>query len=441
MTDSLWTPLFLGILIIAANGFFVAVEYALLASNRLRLQQAAANGSHSAQRVLAMLENPDKAIAAVQLGITVAGILLGVVAEEPLLNLLEPIFEPIFGAFFAPVVAAAFAGLLALLLLSYFLMVFGELTPKMLVLRAPERTAQLFVYPMWLFARVTAPFVWVVDASTGLILRLLGAKDAHIDHGVARSVDELKMMLEESSKGVIEEEAREMLERVFDFGERVVREVMTPRTRIIAVERNQTVEELMRLFQMHQHSRFPVYEEDLDHIVGIAVIKKVMSLLVDDPGLMSQPVGELPVTQEPLMTPESRHIDDLFQEMREKNVGMAIVLDEYGGTAGLVTREMLVEEIMGAMFDEWERHPLVRRVGPGVVEMDAALRVDEVNELLDIHLPEADAYDTLAGLILYRLRRIPKPGESVTVGKHRLQVVRVEGPRITRVRIIRQSDD
>jgi CBS domain containing-hemolysin-like protein len=120
---------------------------------------------------------------------------------------------------------------------------------------------------------------------------------------------------------------------------------------------------------------------------------------------------------------------------------MAIVLDEYGGTAGLVTREMLVEEIMGAMFDEWERHPLVRRVGPGVVEMDAALRVDEVNELLDIHLPEADAYDTLAGLILYRLRRIPKPGESVTVGKHRLQVVRVEGPRIPRVRIIRQSDD
>jgi CBS domain containing-hemolysin-like protein len=364
-----------------------------------------------------------------------------VVAEEPLLNLLEPIFEPILGAFFAPVVAAAFAGLLALLLLSYFLMVFGELTPKMLVLRAPERTAQLFVYPMWLFARVTAPFVWVVDASTGLVLRLLGAKDARVDHGVAGSVDELKMMLEESSKGVIEEEAREMLERVFDFGERVVREVMTPRTRIIAVERNQTVEELMRLFQEHQHSRFPVYQGDLDHIVGVVVIKKVMSLLVDEPGLMTRPIAELPVVQEPLMVPESRYIDDLFREMREKNIGMAIVLDEYGGTAGLVTREMLVEEIMGSMFDEWEGHPLVRRIGPGEVEVDAMLRVDEVNELLGIHLPEDDAYDTLAGLILYRLHRIPEPGESVTVGGCQLQVVRVEGPRITRVRIIRPSDD
>ena len=439
MTDSPWTPLFLGILIIAANGFFVAVEYALLASNRLRLQQAAANGSHSARRVLAMLEDPDKAIAAVQLGITVAGILLGVVAEEPLLNLLEPFFEPILGAFFAPVVAAAFAGLLALLLLSYFLMVFGELTPKMLVLRAPERTARLFVYPMWLFSRVTAPFVWVVDASTGLVLRLLGVKDARIDHGVAGSVDELKLMLEESSKGVIEDDAREMLGRVFDFGERVVREVMTPRTRIIAVERNQSVEELMRLFQQRQHSRFPVYENDLDHIVGVVIIKKVMALLMNDPSLTSRRIADLPVVHAPLMTPESRHIDDLFREMREEGIGMAIVLDEYGGTAGLVTRGDLVEEIMGVMFDEWERHPQIRRVGPGAVEADAMLRVDEVNELLDIDLPEDDAYDTLAGLILYRLHRIPEPGESVTVGAYQLQVVRVDGPRITRVRIIRQQ--
>ena len=439
MTSSLWTPLFLGILIIAANGFFVAVEYALLASNKLRLQQAAASGSRSAQRVLNMLEDPDRAIAAVQLGITVAGILLGIVAEEPLLNLLEPLFEPILGAFFAPVVAAAFAGLLALLLLSYFLMVFGELTPKMLVLRAPERTAKLLVYPMWLFSRITAPFVWIVDASTGLVLRMLGVKDVQVDHGVAASIDELKLMLEESSKGLIEEDAREMLERVFDFGERVVREVMIPRPRIVAVAHDQTVEELMRLFQKHQHSRFPVYENDLDHIIGVVVIKKVMSLLIDDCGLMTQPVGSLPVLKPPLMVPESRHIDDLFEEMREKDIGMAIVLDEYGGTAGLVTREELVEEIMGAMFDEWERHPLVRRVEPDAVEVDAMLRVDEVNDLLGINLPENNAYDTLAGLILYRLHRIPEPGESITVGDFQLQVMRMDGPRITRVRTIRKQ--
>jgi CBS domain containing-hemolysin-like protein len=369
----------------------------------------------------------------------VAGILLGVVAEEPLLNLLEPIFEPILGAFFAPVVAAAFAGLLALLLLSYFLMVFGELTPKMLVLRAPERTAKLFVYPMWLFSRITAPFVWIVDASTGLVLRLLGVKDARIDHGVAATVDELKMMLEESSRGVLEEDVREMLTRVFDFSERVVREVMTPRTRIIAVERNQTVGELMKLFQQYQYSRFPLYENDLDHITGVVVIKKVMSLLLDDPDLLTRPVGELSVVKDPLLVPESRHIDDLFETMRQQDIGMAIVLDEYGGTAGLVTREQLVEEIMGTMFDEGEHHPLVRRVGAGIVEVDALLRVDEVNEMLGISLPEDDAYDTLAGLILYHLQHVPQPGEAVAVGGYRLEAVRVDGPRIIRVRITRQG--
>jgi CBS domain containing-hemolysin-like protein len=415
------------------------MEYALLASNRLRLQQSAAQGSRSAQRVLDMLKDSDKAIAAVQLGITVAGILLGVVAEEPLLNLLEPIFEPILGAFFAPVVAAAFAGLLALLLLSYFLMVFGELTPKMLVLRAPERTAKLFVYPMWLFSRITAPFVWIVDASTGLVLRLLGVKDARIDHGVAATVDELKMMLEESSRGVLEEDVREMLTRVVDFSERVVREVMTPRTRIIAVERNQTVGELMKLFQQYQYSRFPLYENDLDHITGVVVIKKVMSLLLDDPDLLTRPVGELSVVKDPLLVPESRHIDDLFETMRQQDIGMAIVLDEYGGTAGLVTREQLVEEIMGTMFDEGEHHPLVRRVGAGIVEVDALLRVDEVNEMLGISLPEDDAYDTLAGLILYHLQHVPQPGEAVVVGGYRLEAVRVDGPRIIRVRITRQG--
>ncbi|HEY81543.1 MAG TPA: HlyC/CorC family transporter, partial [Caldilineae bacterium] len=435
---NLWIPLIAGLLIIAVNGFFVAVEYALLASSRVRLQQAATQGSHAARRVLTMLEDPDKAIAAVQLGITAAGILLGIVAEEPLLALLEPLLKPALGAFFGPIVATALAGLLALVLLSYFLMVFGELTPKMLVLRAPERVAQMFIYPMWLFSRLTAPFVWVVDASTGLMLRLFGVKDVDIGHGTVATIEELRLMLKQSAKGVIEEDAREMLERVFDFGERVVREVMVPRTEIIGVERHQKVRELMEIFKRHRHSRFPIYEKDLDHIVGVIAIKDLVALLVEDPELMDAPVGELPIVQEPLMAPESRHIDDLFEEMRSKGIGLAIVIDEYGGTAGLVTREELVEEIVGAMSDEWVHYPPFQRVSPSAVEVDALLRVDEVNELLDIDLPEDDAYETLAGLILYRLRRIPEVGETVDVGDFRLEVAALEGPKITRVHILRK---
>ncbi len=436
---NLWTPLIAGLLIIVANGFFVAVEFALVTSNHMRLKQAANQGSKPARIVLRMLRDPDRAIAASQLGITAASILLGIVAEEPLNELLSPYFAPILGAFLGPTVAAGIAGILVLLLLSYFHMVFGEQAPKIMALRAPEKTAQLIAYPMWLFSRVTSPFVWMVDASTSLVLRLVGVKGATGGHGTIASIEELKMVLEQSGEeGIIEEDAREMLERVFDFGERVVREVMVPRTEIIGVERRQKVRDLMELFKQHRHSRFPIYEKDLDHIAGVIAIKDLVALLVDRPDLMDAPVGELPIIREPLMAPESRHIDDLFEEMRSKGIGLAIVIDEYGGTAGLVTREELVEEIVGAMSDEWAHHPPIQRVSPSAVEVDALLRVDEVNELLDIDLPEDDAYETLAGLILYRLRHIPEVGETVDVGDFRLEVTALEGPKITRVRILRK---
>ncbi len=436
---NIWIPLIAGLLIIATNGFFVAVEFALVASNRMRLKHAAERGSKPASIVLKMLKDPDRAIAAAQLGITAASILLGIVAEEPLLELMSPYLTPLLGAFLGPAVAAGISGILVLLLLSYFHMVFGEQAPKIMALRNPEKAAQFIAYPMWLFARFTAPFVWIVDASTGLVLQIVGVKGATGGHGTIASIEELKMVLEQSGEeGIIEEDAREMLERVFDFGERVVREVMVPRTEIIGVERRQTVGELMQIFKKHRHSRFPIYENNLDHIVGVVAIKDLIALLVDNPDLMNTPIGDLPVVQEPLMAPESRHIDDLFEEMRSKGIGLAIVIDEYGGTAGLVTREELVEEIVGAMSDEWVHHPPIQRLGPSTVEIDALLRVDEVNELLEIDLPEDDAYETVAGLILYRLRHIPDIGESVEVGDYRLEVVGLEGPKITRVRVTKK---
>jgi len=437
---NLWIPLIAGLLIIVANGFFVAVEFALVAANQMRLKQAAEGGSKPARIVLNMLEDPDRAIAAAQLGITAASILLGIVAEEPLTELLSPYLAPILGAFLGPTVAAGIAGILVLLLLSFFHMVFGEQTPKIIALRGPEKTAQIIAYPMWAFARVTAPFVWVVDASTGLVLRLFGVKGATGGHGTIASIEELKMVLEQSGEeGIIEEDAREMLERIFDFGERVVREVMVPRTEIVGVERRQSVRVLMETFKAHRHSRFPIYEKDLDHIVGVIAIKDLVALLVDQPELMDAPVGELAIVQEPLMAPESRHIDDLFEEMRSKGIGLAIVIDEYGGTAGLVTREELVEEIVGAMSDEWAHHAPFQQVGPAAVEVDALLRVDEVNEMLNINLPEDDAYETVAGLILYHLRHIPEVGEGVEINDFHLEVVALEGPKITRVRISRRG--
>ncbi len=435
---NLWIPLLAGVLIIVANGFFVAVEFALVAANQMRLKQAAKEGSRPAAIVLKMLEDPDRAIAASQLGITAASILLGIVAEEPLMKLMEPYLTPLLGRLMGAAAAAGVAGVLVLLALSYFHMVFGEQAPKIMTLRGPEKTVQMVAYPMWLFARVTAPFVWVVDISTDIVLRLFGIKGATGGHGAIASVEELKMVVEQSEQeGIIEEEAREMLSRVFDFNERVVREVMAPRTHIIGIERSQTVAELMAVFREHRHSRFPVYEDNLDHIIGVISIKDLVAELVEQPDMMSRPVESLDIIQEPLMAPESRQISDLFAEMRAKGIGLAIVIDEFGGTAGLVTREELVEEIVGAMNDEWVHGSLVRRVDAHTVELDALARVDEVNDLLKIDLPEDDAYETLAGLILYKLRRIPEPGEVVEVGDFRLETLALDGPRITRVRLSR----
>ncbi len=437
---NLWIPLTAGILIVVINGFFVAVEFALVASNRMRLQQAARKGSRPAAIVLKMLEDPDRAIAASQLGVTAASILLGVVAEEPLMALMEPYLTPLLGRVMGQAAAAGVAGILVLLVLSYFHMVFGEQAPKIMTLRDPDKTVQLVAYPMWLFARVTAPFVWIVDASTDVVLRMVGIKGAIGGHGAIASLEELKMVVAQSEQeGIIEEEAREMLTRVFDFGERVVREVMVPRTNIVGIEHNMTVREMLATFRKHRHSRFPIYEENLDHIIGVIAIKDLVALLVDQPDVLEQPVASLPVLQEPLMAPESRHISDLFEEMRSKGIGLAIVIDEFGGTAGLVTREELVEEIVGDMTDEWAQQSLLRRVDAHTVELDALTRVDEVNDLLEIDLPEDDAYETLAGLILYKLRRIPEVGEAIDVGDFRLKVLALDGPKITRVQISRRG--
>ncbi len=432
-------PLIAGLIIVAINGFFVIVEFALVTSRRTRLQQDAQQGSASARIVLKMLEDPDRAIAGAQLGVTAASILLGVVAEEPIAELLEPWLTPLLGRFLSTATAVGVSSVLVLLILSFFHMVLGEQAPKLMTIRYPEKMARVVAYPMHIFATITAPFIWFVDRSTALVLRLVGIKDSPHHHGTYFSIDELKAILQESRKtGVIEASAGAMLDRVFDFGERAVREVMVPRPSIVGIERSQTMQELLDLFTHHRHSRFPVYEDDLDHIVGVIAIKDLLAYLAAHPGSREVRVDQLPLLHEPMMVPESRKIGDLFAEMRASRTGLAIVIDEFGGTAGLVTIEELIEEVVGTITDDWATQPVVRQVEEYVYEVDAQLRVDEVNDALGISLPEEDDYETVAGLILYHLRRIPAVGYECRVGDYALIVQEMEGPKITKVRILRR---
>ena len=436
-SSPLFWPILAGALIILANAFFVTVEFALVTVRRGQLERLAEDGNPRAGTVLGLLENPDWAIAGSQLGITVASILLGIVAEEPLSRLMEPTLSALFGRFDLPAgVAAGLAGILVLLLLSFFHMVLGEQTPKTIALRYPTRSALVVGPPMALFAKVAAPLVWLVDRSTAIVLKLLGVGGQTGGHGI-HTVEELRDVVRESQQGgVISTVDEALLLRAMAFGDRFVREAMIPRTDIVAVDKDATLGELIQVFKTSSHSRFPVFEEDLDNICGVVNIKEVLPVLADDPSSLNKTLAELDLIRPAMVVPESRRIGDLFAEMGRDQRHMAILIDEFGGTAGLVTTEELAEQVVGRLIDEWVTEgPSVSPLAGGAFEIDAQTGVAEVNEALRIDLPTSPDYETLAGFLLFLLRRIPRAGEVVEHGDLRFRITQMAGPKIERVQV------
>jgi CBS domain containing-hemolysin-like protein len=297
---------------------------------------------------------------------------------------------------------------------------------------------------MTIFARITTPLVWLVDHSTALVLKLLGVGGQTGGHGI-HSIEELKQIVRESEdEGVISAGDEKLVLRAMAFGSRFVRETMIPRTDIVAVENTDTVGDLLQTFRKSRHSRFPVYEGDLDHICGIISMKEVLAHVVDDPYIADRPLTEVDVIQPALVVPESRRVGDLFNQMRRERMHMAVVIDEFGGTAGLVTSEELAEEVVGRLTDEWVTEPPeVSPLEGGAYELDGQTRVDEVNEALRANLPTSSDYETLAGFLLFQIRRIPKQGDVITydtpgAGPNlRFTITKMIGPKIERVQVER----
>ena len=431
----LW-PLIGGLLIVLTNAFFVTVEFAVVTVRRGQIETLAESGNSAARLLLRMLRDPDWAIAGSQVGITLASILLGIVAEGPLTDVLAPTLGRALARIpFLAGLATAAATVLVLLFLSFFHMVLGEQTPKTIALRYPVSAALFISRPMTVFARLAAPLVWVVDHSTAFVLHLLGVGGQTGGHGI-HTVEELKAVVRESQQEGVIPYDQGLLMRALEFGERYVREAMIPRTDIVAIEKTATLEELLQVFRTSRHARFPIYEGNLDHIVGIVAIKDVLSLLAGDRESVHRPLAELNLIQPALVVPESRRIAGLFNQMRHEHTQMAIVIDEYAGTAGLVTAEELAEEVMGRLTDEWvKEEPSVSTVSSGVFEIDAQSRVDEVNEALGLDLPSAADYDTVAGFLLFEIRRIPRVGEVIAYRDLRFTVLEMAGPKIERLRV------
>lgn len=433
--------LFLGVaaLLIFANAFFVAAEFALVSVRKTRIEELVAQGNATARTVRHVIHDPDRFIAATQLGITIASLALGWIGEPAIAHLIEPLFGFVPGSLLSQATAGALSTIIAFAIITFLHVVIGELAPKSISLGYPEQAALVVARPMVIFENIFRPAIWALNGAGNRFLNLLGLNPP-TGHQLVHSVEELKMLVSSSAaSGQLEPVERDFAERAFEFADTQVSEVMIPRTAMRAVEDTATVQDFLNLFSEISHSRFPVYTDTLDNVVGFVWVKDILRALAKGSDARQQSIKSLMRT--PLYVPESKVIGELFGEMQRAKAQMAIVLDEYGGTAGMVTIEELIEEVVGSVSDELAVNaPQLRRVEDGQIEADAMLSVDEANAQLGIDLPESDDYETLAGLLMTRMGRVPKEGDSVRLGNLKLTVAKMQGPRIEKVLFAKSSD-
>lgn len=419
--------------LIALNAFFVAVEFATVTVPRPRVDQLAAHGDRSAILAQKLLGDPDRVLAASQVGITMASLALGWlgdrVAEGIISPLVDPLPRPWNGAF---VHTIGFA--VSFLIITSLHIVLGEQAPKMVAIRFATRVMLWAARPIRLFAGVFRPFIGFLDGATESVLNLIRVPTVGA-HKVVYSAEELKQIVTESQHaGEIEPEERRMIHNVFEFGDLSVHEVMIPRTDMVAVEDSARVEDFLKIFGGSSHERYPVYSNNLDNIIGYLSIKDILHELGKGPEARNKSIKEL--IRPALFVPEAKRVSELLTEMQKSNKQLAVVIDEYGGTEGMATTENLLEEIVGGIGDERVAHAApIRRIDENTTQVEAQLRVDDVNEYLGTHLPESDEYETLAGLMLYRLGHVPKVGETAIVEDAKLTVAGMSGPRIARVNV------
>ena len=421
--------------LVAVNGLFVAAEFAIVTARKARLENLAAQGNRMAALVRRTLDDLGNFLAAAQLGITMASIGLGFVGEPLLADLIEPAFG------FLPdgskgAAAHAVAVPIAFALITALHIVLGEQAPKVLALRHPERISMLTAPPTQAFRHAFWPAIWLLNTLSNLVLRPFGLRPVEGGAHSAHTAEEIDLLVTQSAKaGVLETEEARLLSSVFQFGDRRVNEVMIPRTEVVWLEKGTTIRDFYETFAKSPHSRFPVYEDSQDNVVGIVGIKDVLRGISD--GQLSED-SPIDLAMRPSMfTPETKLVGTLFFEMQRAGHQMAVVVDEYGGTAGLVTLEMLLEELVGYVSDELRRHEdEFVTVDDRTVQIDAGMSIHDVNDELALELPEGD-YETVAGFVLSHLGHIPKEGEQFTYNGLRVAVTRVFGHKVEEVTVTR----
>ncbi len=435
MNETLVQLLVIGLLTLV-EAVFVAAEIALVTIRRSRVEQLIDEGAPRARLVRRLVDDPGRFLAVIQLGLTFIGFFASAYAAVSLVDGLTRLLEKVDvlrGA------AEALALVAVTSLLALFTIVFGELVPKTLALAHPERFALTLARPVDVLGRVFGPVVALLTGLTRTITRPLGA---NVTNEAKISAEELLLIVERGGEqGVLEAEEEQMIHAVIGLGERRLHEVMVPRIDIVALPENVSLDEAIDTIVAEGHSRIPVFSETIDTVVGILYAKDLLQFL-------KAPVAQRPplrsLLRAPVFVPESMSIDDLLHEFQRRKVHIAIVLDEYGGTAGLLTIEDLLEEIVGEIQDEYDiEEPMVVRLSAGQARIDGRASVDDLAELFDVQLglEDADEYDTVGGLIYHRIGGIPRPGDEVRVSGLRLTVESTDGRRVAKVLATREPAD
>jgi CBS domain containing-hemolysin-like protein len=425
--------LLLVLVLVLLNAFFVAAEFALVAVRRSRIDQMAAEGDRSAQVVQRALSQLDRYISGTQLGITLASLALGWIGEPAIAVLVDRALHMV-GIEPAPGVLHTGAGIaVAFLVITFLHIVLGELAPKSIALATPEAVSRVVVRPLMLFSRVMSPFIGFLNGTANRLLKLLGVEPAS-EGGHVHSPEELRLLVMQArAHGTLDESDSAMLAGVFDFHNKKAFDVMRPRTEMVAIAEDVELDELIQILRRERYSRYPVYRETSDDIVGVFLAKDFW--LHEDPTHFELRAH----LREPLFVPATRAAERVLDDLRRTRAHLAVVLDEYGGTAGIVTMEDLVEEVVGDIADEYD--PLSRDalLFDGVLELAGSMSLVDVRSDHKLPIPEGD-WTTLGGYAFAMLGRLPRVGDRVTYPGGELEVVAMDGRRVAALRVHKRAE-
>ena len=419
--------------LVLLTGFFVAGEFSIVAVDRSNVERRAADGDRSARRILGSLKNLSFELSGAQLGITVTSLALGAIAEPAIGNLIEPWIASF--DFISASTARAISVTVALVLATGLNMVFGELVPKNMAIARPYRSAVVFAIPMQMINRVLRPLILFLNNSANWTVRRFGIEPREELAGV-RSMEELELMIRSSGEeGQLDDDELKLLTRAITFTEKMAADAMVPRVSVVGLSRHDSLAELRRASIGTGHSRFPVFGEDLDDIVGIVHVKD--SISIPESRVPLTPVDQ--IVKPALLVPETSTLEFLLGELQAQGRGMAVVVDEYGGTAGIVTIEDLLEEIFGEIEDEYDVEPAPEPAVDRPDVLSGLLHRHEVEELIGFEWPEG-RYETLGGFLIAHLGRFPRLGEVIRVGDTTFEVLTMDRQRVDQVRVGRDAE-